>query len=390
MSIFTSSYPIVHHIVNTIVLHTVNTRSKLSEGRVTLAEVLGRNGYTTGACISAPTMLPAYLGFSRGFDLYDDHTVSVDVDLNSSQLDTLYGGQNDHPISPLTHGMVINWLEANYNRKFFLFAHYWDVHGDYAPPAPYNTMFDPDYKGKFNGRLGYIIKIQPGIAEEDLNHMIALYDGEIRYVDSYIGMLLAKLEELNLTNNTLIILTADHGEEFLEHGSNMHGKTLYDEVIHVPLIIKYPPLIPAGRTISEVVSTISIMPTILDILGIPLKEEVQGKSLLPLITGKGNYDGREVYSETEMYIPLKSVRTQEFKFIYNMETQEEELYNLKSDPGEQTNLIDQDIASARLFERKLFNWIIASSQLGSSSEASGSTQLDEEAKERLRALGYLH
>ena len=152
-------------------------------------------------------------------------------------------GQNNRHMSPLTDRMVGEWLRRNHKDKFFIFVHYWDVHGDYSPPEQYAKLFDSDYKGSFKGVQQDIDNIKPGIKDEDLRHMIALYDGEIRYVDEYIGKLWDRLKELNLLENTILIIAADHGEEFLEHNSHWHGHTLYDELIHVPLIIHYPPLI---------------------------------------------------------------------------------------------------------------------------------------------------
>ncbi len=375
MSIFTSLYSIRHNVLN--------TKMKLNDDIITLAQVLQKNGYATYACISAPTMLPAKLGFDKGFDVYDDYTVGFDLAVNLFKLNDLYGGQNDHPICPLTHTMATTFLKKNLNSKFFLFVHYWDVHGNYDAPEPYKKMFDKDYEGDFDGTYKYIKKIKPGIAKRDLEHMVARYDGEIRYVDDYIGKLMDELKKLGLLDNTLIVLTADHGEEFLEHGGNWHGKTLYEEVIHVPLIIRYPLSIPQSKIITTPISTVNIMPTILDILNIPLRFQVQGESLLALIKGKTRRLTESVYSE-KTKDKLKTIRTDVFKLIYDFQNGSKQLFNLKMDKEERENLIDEEINVARDLENRLLTWIEAS---GSSMKEAA--KLDEETKQRLKSLGYL-
>ncbi|MCK5611765.1 sulfatase [Candidatus Pacearchaeota archaeon] len=375
MSIFTALYPIKHNVLN--------TKMKLNIEVITLAKVLQGHGYMTGACISAPTMLPADLGFSRGFDTYDDYTVGIDVDMNMFGLNDLYGGQNSHPICPITHSMATTFLEGRGKGKFFLFIHYWDIHGNYDAPQPYKKMFDKDYEGNFDGSQESINKIKPGIAKRDLEHMIARYDGEIRYVDDYIGKLMDKLRELNLLDKTLLIITADHGEEFLEHGGNWHGKTLYDEVIHVPLIIRYPSLIPQNNVITTQVSTVSIMPTILDIVDIPLEHQVQGESLLPLIIAETQVPIQPVYSEMTKN-EKRAIRADDFKFIGDFENDERQLFDLKKDSREYINLIDKETEIAGDLEKKLLRWIKASR-----SSTEKPAELDEQTKQRLKSLGYL-
>ena len=356
MSIFTSLYPGVHGVVS--------SQKKLDESIITLAEVLKEQGYATAAFISAPIMLPYELGFGQGFDHYDDFTVTLDQEADLFMLNDELRSQNDHPICPITHDMVVSWLENNYHEKFFIFLHYWDIHGDYAPPHPYNTMFNPDYEGEFNGNYAHIKMIKPGISGRDLNHMIALYDGEIRYVDSFIGKLFDKLEELNLMDKTLIILVADHGEEFLEHGSNWHGKSMYDEETHVPLIIRYPSCISNNKVISNQVSSVDIMPTILDILGISVKHQIQGQSLLPLVLREEKPDNVAAYCEADTSgRELKSVRVDKYKFIYSNKDKKQELYNLVDDSKEQNNLLQSKPELAKILREELFAWMDSSEEL---------------------------
>lgn len=385
MSMFTSLYPSVHGVVS--------TERKLAESLITLAEILKEQDYTTSAFISAPIMLPYELGFGQGFDHYDDFTITLDQEADLFMLNDRCRGQNDHPICPITHDMVVSWLENNYHKKFFIFLHYWDIHGDYAPSYPYNTMFDPGYEGDFNGDYAHIKMIKPGISERDLEHMIALYDGEIRYVDSYIEKLFNKLEELNLMDKTLIILTADHGEEFLEHGSNWHGKTMYDEVTHVPLIMRYPTSIPKNKVISSQVSSVDIMPTILDILGISIEHQIQGQTLLPLVLEEEKPASMSAYCEADLSgRELKSVRVAKYKFIYSERDKKEELYDLVDDPNEQNNLIESRPELTKVLRKGLSEWMDSSEKLLTSlPEPTVSEEIEyrKDLKEKLKSLGYM-
>ena len=127
-------------------------------------------------------------------------------------------------------------LKRYRNKKFFLFLHYWDVHFGYAPPAPYDTLFDPAYEGPLarSSILGRR-QIEAGMAGSDLDHVVALYDGEIAYTDACLGSLFRELDELGLSAKTLVVVTSDHGEELLEHGGSGHGHSLFQELIHVPM-----------------------------------------------------------------------------------------------------------------------------------------------------------
>jgi hypothetical protein len=177
-----------------------------------------------------------------------------------------------------------------------LFLHYWDVHYDYDPPAPYDAMFDPDYDGAIDP-TGFIDNdaIHAGMPERDLEHLIALYDGEIRWVDDHIARIVGVVEELGLVDETAIIITSDHGDEFFEHGGKGHGLTLYREVTQVPLILRVPGL-RAGTIVTQPVSLIDLMPTILQLTGMTPPGEIDGVSLLPLIAGMPLPASRAVYA----------------------------------------------------------------------------------------------
>lgn len=191
---------------------------KLNENRITLAEILKESGYRTGGVFTGPYLLPRF-GFEQGFDdyldatLHDKKLVGPDVLLASEQGRTTPGAMEK----------VEAWIDQSPDDPFFLFLHLFDAHPDFDPPPPYDTMFDPSYSGTVQGKdVFHNPAIKADMAPRDLSHLKALYDGEIRFVDEAgISRLLAILEERDLLDRTLIIITSDHGEEFFEHGKLM-------------------------------------------------------------------------------------------------------------------------------------------------------------------------
>ncbi len=365
----TSMYPEAHGVIT--------DKNYLDEKRITLAEALRKEGYTTAAFVST-TYLSSQYGFDQGFDLYEESASSLDIS------------------SPKLNEAIQSWLRKNYQKKFFLFLHYFDVHYDYIPPPPYNTMFDPNYKGTISA-LAFIknSRIRPGMDPRDLFHIVALYDGEIAFTDKYIGELLSALKELGIFDKTLIILTADHGDEFFEHGWKGHDRTLYEEVIHVPLIFKFPNSnFGRNRRVDEIASIIDIMPTILDYIGAKPPAEMEGRSLLPLLNGNNKSNDVLIYaSHRSDLVAVKSANT---KLIYHLQAPKKELYDLAKDPKEKINLFNKD-ASENITERKshlisLLNWLNAQRQFYQSLPKVSNKkkiELSEPMKEQLKALGYV-
>lgn len=255
--------------------HGVITRNdRIPDGIPMLAESLQRAGIATGGVVSAPMLVSKY-GFPRGFDEYDESTVP-----SKSWDDALVAEP-----APRGTELAMKWLRARAGERFFLFLHYWDVHYDYAPPPPYDTMFDPDYRGTINASNFYHNKdLHAGMAPRDLQHVFALYDGEIRWVDDHVAEVVALVGQLGLAQNTAIIVTADHGDEFFEHGFKGHTRTLYREVTQVPLIMRVPGAA-AGRVVSTPVSLVDIAPTILELMGVGAPAGMNGVSLVAALRG---------------------------------------------------------------------------------------------------------
>jgi arylsulfatase A-like enzyme len=338
MSVMTSLYPDVHR--------TYTYEHRLSEEVTTLAEVLRANGYTTVGFVSNPT-IDGRFGFSDGFDLYDDFTVSLDSGLDIfGRHGEIAGIQHLACTGELVTRTAAKWLERVPHEPFFMFVFYFDPHYDYIPPVPFDTLFDPNYEGDMDGR-GIIRepRCSQRPSDRDLQHLLALYDGEIRYTDGCVAELLRVFAKAGVLKNTVVVLFGDHGDEFYEHGETAHDRTLYDEIIHIPLVFWGPGRFPPGKRITAVTSQIDIMPTILDYLGVRYEGPMQGSSLRPLIEGKAERLRDTVWAERNMGIHVQVVISDHHKLIRNVSKDTWELYDLRRDPDEQTNLYAQPSAT---------------------------------------------
>jgi arylsulfatase A-like enzyme len=318
-------------------------------GVPTLAERLAALGYETGGFVANPT-LHAGAGFERGFNTF--YAPPADIEWIRKHADEL----NRH---------AVPWLQAHQRRRFFLYAHYIDPHDPYENPDMINgrAQFMPDYTGEIGADwihgiyAGMIPLKNPAI---DIPYIKALYDGEVHYVDRHVGALLSALDPAVLAN-TLIVLTADHGEELHDHGGWKHGQTLYDEQIHVPLILRWDRRIPAGRRLGGTVRLLDLAPTLVAAAGGKPDPAFEGLDLLPALTGKASPPRRPAFSEGLSGGPLRAsaVLDREKLILFNREQpfhptdglqeylwkkdldrlQAAELYDLTRDPGERHNLI---------------------------------------------------
>jgi arylsulfatase A-like enzyme len=370
----------------------VSDDQRLRDDALLLSEVLWRNGYTTVGLVSAPYLDAAY-GFNQGFDLYDDYSIA-----KRSFADSHRGAT-----SPALVRLFGNWFDAwnagGRQRPFFAFVHMWDVHFDYSPPPPFDTRFDPDYTGAVTSEdFETNPAIRPGMPVRDLAHIVALYDGEIRYTDQYLGLILARLHIAGVLDDTIVVVTADHGDEFFEHGRKGHKQALYDESVRVPLIIRFPPRVAAGRIVDEQVRLIDIPTTIIGLAGLPPQpgfgaavpdESYAAQDLtpwiaadravaLPVLPALGHLIG-------DAPVPVASIRTAREKLIVELGGgRREELYDLVRDPGEQADLIDRTPATANRLRRVL----MASGEAERGDRLAEAAPLSAEHIERLRQLGY--
>jgi hypothetical protein len=237
-------------------------------------------------------------------------------------------------------------------------------------------MFDPDYSGDMENHYGPTklfryrnsgFKQMASLSDEDWNHIVSLYDGEIAFTDAHVGRLIEGLEERGLLERTLVVFLSDHGEEFFDHQGFEHGHTLYNELIKVPLVISLPGTIPTGRRLTRQVRLLDVAPTILDVLGIEPHLNFEGVSLLPSLGIRRRPEDPNAllppemaYSEALLYFDeLKSMSAYPWKLIYNCANGRRFLFNLEDDPGEKVNLIGRDLEITRIMEDALFRTIFA-------------------------------
>jgi len=358
---------------------------------VTLTRALKEHGYATAAFHSNP-WLSSYFGYHRGFDTFDysvhrsgresllsrpKKLVKHIIGTNGKLYDFLcqvYGalmiGRSHYGCEDLNK-KAMRWLHDN-SDNFFLWLHYMDVHEPYLPPQGIILPFNKRHLAKLNRKAEhnkYMGSEPNSLSAGEVNELLDLYAAKVGYVDEAIGSFLRALKQSNILDNTLIIVTADHGQQFMEHRYYGHRSCLYDELIRVPLIIFDPGL--KSNVISQQVSLLDLAPTILDILGIEKPKAFLGNSLLPLMSGdKGKTGNLEAISEADVLSILGakitkrldvnqsviSLRTGKWKYIYT-EGGQDELYCLEDDSKETKNIINVEPDMAKELRARIMTHI---------------------------------
>jgi arylsulfatase A-like enzyme len=322
----------------------------------TLAELLRDAGYAT-TCVGF-TGNPS----SRGFDKYLDFAG--------------WGSWEQRPSRKAENlnTVAIPELErlAAGDKPFFLFLRHMDPHSPYLPPEPYEHMFysgnecDPANRSmdpvmEFKPFRDYFATwMPPGIT--DSAYVDAQYDGAIAYMDACIQRILTRLEELDLADDTLVVLNGDHGETLLEHDCYYDHHGLYDPTLYVPLVMRMPGVIPAGLRVPGYTLHQDLVPTLLELLDVEAKTEFEGRSLLPLMTGERASNYAEFYVTECTWMRKHGWRTPEWKLIVALEPDfhfkpEVELYNLITDPQELTNVAEQEPEVVALLRARMEAWI---------------------------------
>ena len=373
-SLISSTYPNIHNVID----WGYQFSSAISK---TLPVALKEHGYST-AFISDQLALPLIKGFENGFDTFNTVNTFTFGPINTRK-----------QVIDITD-WAIDWIENNRGKKFFLWVYYIDPHGPYLPPPPYNRMFIRDQYYSSNKTIpisednysqvsiGHIPRYLSYNNIMNADYYIAQYDAEIRHIDDQIGRLLQELKKHNLGKNTLIIINSDHGEAMGEHNRYFcHANSLYDELIKIPLIIKWSGKICPGMKNGIQVNSIDIMPTILDVLGIAKYKFMQGNSLMPLLGSRKYAFPVFTYSE---FLERKSVRTLEWKLIYDSQNRRYELYNLKNDPAELNDVSATEEEQFEFLKQKLGEYI--NNSVPQSKIAAPGLSWDE--KEKLKSIGY--
>jgi arylsulfatase A-like enzyme len=341
---------------------TVNT---LPTGVAMIQEILSAAGWHTVA-ITGGGFMSAEFGFSRGFDVYVDHARRV-----ARQAEELV--ENIRPA--LRSG-----------RPVFAFFHTYQVHSPYAPPKRFRRLFG-EYGGSIEATSEALLEVHSDAGKEftreDFEFLESLYDGEIRYTDEVLGVLLSSLESIGFLDNAVVVVTADHGEEFGEHGGVLHGGKLFEEILHVPLIISGAG-VARGVVDSALVSHVDIAPTLLTLAGLEIPEVMEGRTVFDPPAPE-RWNDQRVFAQYGD--ALYCVRTPRWKLVQRIANQRVRLFDLHRDPRERRDLSARhpDLAADLLSEIEEWRARRPLVDLGEHREV----ELSEERIEELRALGYL-
>jgi arylsulfatase A-like enzyme/predicted Zn-dependent protease len=372
-SILTGLYPTYHGV-------RLNGGSALADVHTTLAERLADSGYRCGAFVGA-FVLDGRWGLEQGFEHYDD-----DFDLAGDQRLDLSGVQR--PANEVVDA-ALGWLGEDDQRPFFSWVHFYDPHTPYDPPEPYRSRLGGEKARALNADEDAVPDSQAHRLRKWLDEQNALYDGEIAFADSQIGRLLQWLDDRGIADDTIVVVIGDHGEALGSHGETEHGYFVYDYAVRVPCVVKMPDSGFSGVRVRQQVRTIDILPTVLDLVGVEGPAKVHGESLLALVAEPDRESASFAYSESMApslqygWGALYSLRTSDYKFI---EAPRSELYDLRVDPGESVNVLNDqpDVAEALRAE---LDRIREESAAGA--PETQQANLDEQTLSMLAALGYV-
>ncbi|HKU40959.1 MAG TPA: sulfatase, partial [Polyangiales bacterium] len=299
--------------------------SKVPESVELLPEYFNKRGYRTAAFIANGYVSDKF-GFKQGWDDYRN-----------------YIRENRRSIAQEVAGDVLAWLDGRpQNKPFFLYVHTIDPHVPYRPPKSFLSMYDPDpYSGPvdFSRTNELLEQIKIGklpLNDRDKVRLQALYDGEISYHDVHFAAILDGLDKRGLRDDTMVVVTADHGEEFWDHGSVGHGHSVYDELLHIPMMVRIPGLTEGNAVLRGDVGLVDVAPTILDAMGLPIPEAMSGRSFLPELRGDGPAAPRATASQ--FMTGVRSLATGRWKLLQNG-LANAQLYDLERDPHETQNLV---------------------------------------------------
>ncbi len=342
VSLFTGRYPPAHGVHN-------NGTYVLGDEAVSLTEILRAGGFQTAAILGS-LVLDSRYGLDQGFELYDDQMPSQQTP----------GTLNVERPAEEVADRALAWLEARGEERWFLWLHFFDPHWEYRAPEPYGS----DYSA-------------------------TPYDGEIAYADAQLGRVLDQLARRGWLDDTLVVLTSDHGESLDEHGESTHGLFVYDATTRIPLLMRHPGRLGQGRTVESLVSLVDVAPTILEVLGLPRGDlPAAGRSLLPVLEGE---EGEPPAVFLETWAPrldygwseLTAIRDVRWKYI---RAPRPELYDLQADPLELTDLAAVEPERVREYAGKLE---ALESSISSGDPTAERQQLDPQVRKALESLGYL-
>jgi arylsulfatase A-like enzyme len=393
------------------------------DNATTWAEAMSAGGYrTAGFCPDNP-YLAAECGYGRGFDRYEEFGHSTQPETRRRRPGLLrrwmravryFLVRRNLVFSMFLEGMLarrkpslvagekatdraVDWMAGDHGRPFFCWLHFMEVHYPYHPLGRPVT---------FRDRLRCFLAMLSVLCRSyryPVRVLRELYAERVRYTDGVVGRLMQALRERGLDKNTVVVVTADHGDMFNEHGDFTHNAAPYDELLRVPLIVA-DPRAGAPRVVEEQMALMDLAPTMLEMLGLPRPATFQGSSRWTAIQGASAWDlscvfseathrgGRKSRRQTSSKYRIFSCRSPEWKYIYDEEGTTRELYDLKADPGETTNLVERETDKAREMEalmRAHLQMLDAECKRYTRAKNPWELEEDEDIRRRLEALGYL-
>jgi arylsulfatase A-like enzyme len=369
-SVWTSLYHDQHH-------YRAHFRGALPTGHLTLAEVLTANGVPAAGFVANPFGGTGF-GLDRGFTQF--RVVRGDAGRPTVQAESLVAAVGPH-------------LDHIGDRPSFTYVHFLQPHFPFDQPEPFVTLFGPDAPLTRAEResAAWTTRVNRGrraLDADEREHLVRLYDGSLASADRQVGRLRRMLEDRGLLERVVLVIMADHGEELYDRGLIGHGGRLYEEVLHIPLIIRFPKGTgPVGLRLKAPVDLLDLAPTILDVMGLSgaggSDRAFEGRSLLPVLFGRpGKLQiGRSMHER-----PLYSLRDRPWKLIHSVRTGQTELFQLADDPGETRSLDAAEPVRAEFYRQSLYRWLRGLSKTRGGSVA---LRLSPEDQEALRALGYI-
>jgi len=396
-ALFTGLYPPTNR--------TMNNRDLLQDFNHTLAEQFKEQGFRTAAFVTVPVVGPRF-NFDQGFDQFKMLAFRIPEDELAE--------------SRIVNRSAFNWLTNNTGEQFFLWLHYKDPHSPYLVPPKYKDLYLEDDTAEAPGEEELLMQGTEAARRENARYFISQYDAEIRFIDENLGLLFQKLDELGVREKTLVVLTADHGEDLGEHGEYFsHGGNCYEPTAGVPLYFLHPSL-PGGRLVTDTVSLVDVLPTLRELFGLPADPGLQGNSLAGLVTGRHGSTARQHHFTIGSYrkgYQTHAVTTDRHKLVmntaenrvatdlalekllrlwtgdpllntYRCRVVDYELYDLKHDPEEMEDLAGQGVEAEGVLQEALWEWMDRTYRRGAVHEIRQG-DLTPKLADQLRALGYL-
>lgn len=403
-SLFTGLYPSKH---GAYVKEGLWGYKVLNEKNITLAEILSQHGYKTAGFIGG-YFCSSFFGMSQGFDYYNENLINLFAEFGNFFVTGIYRslfpvrdifekhGFAGKRIAPQINRSAFKWIKKNCQAPFFLFLNYFDPHHPYYP-------LDDSQLRHLSGvpveRGGYveweerlvnkILRRKHALTGKEKKYLLDRYDSEIKQMDSAIGELLKLLKELGMYDNCIIIITSDHGESFGEHGLMLHTPAVYEELVKVPLIVKYPKAHNKSGRVSAPISLVDIMPEVLTVIGMPIPQGVQG---VPFSQRRQNVIVERYKDKSWKWTAypfgersICALYEGNYKYLWASDGKNE-LYNLSDDPQELNNLLEQMPGIASEMGKKLGQWVQSSDK---DHPEDKSYKVSREVEEALKALGYL-